>query len=150
VHEIATAVMVRADLGGGKVLRLTSRGMKTALHAPDGWTAPGFDDVDWAPAEVSKIQTQAWPGYVPIPERWSRVDWIAYVLPSVVAVAVAGLMLIRRRQPILVFALAVVLLLVDTVRGSGIGTVSLAMLIATYGLGRLGTPRRDVTGLQRA
>ena len=86
---------------------------------------------------------QAWPGYVPLPERWSRVDWIAYVLPFVLAIAVAALMLVRRRQPILVFALAVALLLVDSVRGSGVGTVSLAMAIATYGLGRLGTPRRD-------
>jgi signal transduction histidine kinase len=86
---------------------------------------------------------QAWPGYVPIPERWSRVDWIAYLLPFVMAVAVAALMLVRRRQPILVFALVIALLLVDSVRGSGIATVSIAIVIATYGLGRLGTPRRD-------
>jgi alpha-L-rhamnosidase len=64
LHEIATALMVRADLTGGKVLRLTSRGMKTALHAPDGWTRSrlrrrGLD----AKAEVSKTQPQAWPGY---------------------------------------------------------------------------------------
>jgi alpha-L-rhamnosidase len=63
LHEIATAVMIRADLTGGKVLRLTSRDMKTALHAPDGWMAPDFDDARWALAEVSKTQTQAWPGY---------------------------------------------------------------------------------------
>src|SRR3954471_6395847 len=86
---------------------------------------------------------QAWPGYVPIPERWARVDWIAYAVPSLLAVAAAALMLIRRRQPILVFALAITLLLVDAMRGTGVGTLSIATLIATYGLGRLGSPRHD-------
>jgi alpha-L-rhamnosidase len=63
LHEIAAAVMVRAELAGGKTLRLTSRGMKMTLHAPDGWTRPGFSDAGWAKAEASKIQSQAWPGY---------------------------------------------------------------------------------------
>lgn len=63
LHEIAAAVMVRAELPGGKTLRITSKGMKTALHAPDGWTKPGFADARWAAAEVSKTQPQAWPGY---------------------------------------------------------------------------------------
>ncbi|WP_447910203.1 family 78 glycoside hydrolase catalytic domain [Brevundimonas bullata] len=61
--EIAAAAMVRADLGGGRVVRITSRGMKTALHAPRGWEQPGFSDARWATAEVSKNQPQAWPGY---------------------------------------------------------------------------------------
>jgi len=63
LHEIAAAVMVRAELGAGRVLRITSRGMKTALHAPDGWTKSSFSDAAWAKAEVSKAQPQAWPGY---------------------------------------------------------------------------------------
>jgi alpha-L-rhamnosidase len=63
LHEIATAVMVRAGLVGGKTLRITSRDMKTALHAPDGWMRPGFADGGWAKAEASKTQPQAWPGY---------------------------------------------------------------------------------------
>lgn len=63
LHEIATAVMIRAEPPGGKTLRITSRGMKTALHAPDGWMRPGFADASWAKAEISKNQPQAWPGY---------------------------------------------------------------------------------------
>ncbi|NQE61268.1 alpha-L-rhamnosidase [Caulobacter sp. RHG1] len=63
LHEIAAAVMVRAELPGGKTLRITSRGMKTALQAPDGWMRPGFADGGWAKAEPSKNQPQAWPGY---------------------------------------------------------------------------------------
>jgi alpha-L-rhamnosidase len=63
LHEIAAAVMVRAELAGGKTLRITSKGMKTALAAPDGWMRPGFADARWAAAEPSKNQPQAWPGY---------------------------------------------------------------------------------------
>jgi alpha-L-rhamnosidase len=63
LHEISAAVMVRADLGRGRTVRITSRGMKTALHAPTGWESPGFSDARWSAAEVSKMQPQSWPGY---------------------------------------------------------------------------------------
>ena len=61
LHEIATAVMIRARLASGRTVRITSEGMRTALNAPSGWTAPGFNDRNWAVAELSENQPQAWP-----------------------------------------------------------------------------------------
>jgi alpha-L-rhamnosidase len=60
LHEIATAVMVRAELASGRTLRITSEGMKTALDAPDGWTSPRFNDRRWVDAEPSQNQPQMW------------------------------------------------------------------------------------------
>src|SRR4029078_12177242 len=60
--------------------------------------APRVVDVTLAAILLVIGLAQAWPGYVPIPERWSRVDWIAYVLAFVLGGGIAGVMLLRARQ----------------------------------------------------
>lgn len=56
MHEIAAALMIQA---GDR--RITSEGMRTATHAPEGWQATAFNDAAWAKAERSASQPQAWP-----------------------------------------------------------------------------------------
>ncbi|MEG3181132.1 alpha-L-rhamnosidase [Sphingomonas sp. LT1P40] len=57
IHECATALMIRTGDA-----RITTKGARTALHAPDGWQAIAFDDSTWPVAEPSKYQLQAFPG----------------------------------------------------------------------------------------
>lgn len=57
LHECATALMLRA---GDR--RITTKGARTTLHAPEGWQAVAFDDSAWPVAEPSKYQLQAFPG----------------------------------------------------------------------------------------
>ncbi len=61
LHECATALMIRAE-GPNGTFRLTTRGARTLLHAPEGWQAVGFDDSQWPVAEPSRYQPQALPG----------------------------------------------------------------------------------------
>jgi signal transduction histidine kinase len=86
---------------------------------------------------------QAWPRYVPIPERWGRVDWVAYALPSVLAVVAAGAVLLWRRRPRIAVVISVGALLVAELTGSAPETVGIAALLSFYGLGRYGAPRGD-------
>ncbi|AHE53459.1 alpha-L-rhamnosidase [Sphingomonas sanxanigenens] len=60
IHEIACAAMVRLE-GGGKPVRITSEGMRTAVKPGGGWQQPTFDDARWAAATPSANQQQAWP-----------------------------------------------------------------------------------------
>ncbi|MCW4462793.1 glycoside hydrolase family 78 protein [Sphingomonas sp. BT-65] len=61
LHECATALMLRAE-GPDGTFRLTTKGTRTTLHAPEGWQAVAFDDSGWPVAEPSKYQLQAFPG----------------------------------------------------------------------------------------
>jgi alpha-L-rhamnosidase len=61
LKECATALMIRGE-GPDGVFRLTTKGARTLLHAPDGWQAVSFDDSGWPVAEPSKYQLQAFPG----------------------------------------------------------------------------------------
>ena len=56
IHEIAATAMIRT---AGR--RLTSETMRTAVHAPEGWSEASFDDARWAAATRSADQPQAWP-----------------------------------------------------------------------------------------
>jgi signal transduction histidine kinase len=83
---------------------------------------------------------QAWPGYVPIVERWDRVDWVAYLFPAAIAVIVPLTVLIRRPRPVLAFFASIALAQFEV---PSLATPSIAIALCTYALGRWETPRRD-------
>ncbi|MBA2381554.1 MAG: sensor histidine kinase [Chloroflexi bacterium] len=79
--------------------------------------------------------TWAWPGYLPA-IQWSRVDWIAYGGPLVVALVAPLPLLARRTRPLLVFGIAIAVFALSTSLAREVPTPSFVVLLTAYSVGR--------------
>jgi len=83
----------------------------------------------------------AWPGYLPAVERLSRVDWVTYAGPLVVALVAALPLLARRTRPLLVFGIVIVIFALSTTLRREVPTPSLVVFLMAYSVGRYTTVR---------
>lgn len=86
--------------------------------------------------------TEAWPGHVPSPERWGRVNWLVYAGPTILALTGTLPLAWRRRYPVVVMLLSGYSALAwDFVPGEST-TAFLAMFLAVFSAGLYTTDRR--------
>jgi len=83
----------------------------------------------------------AWPGYLPAVERLSRVDWVTYAGPLVVALVAPLPLLARRTRPLLVFGIATAIFALSTSLPREVPTPSLVVFFMAYSVGRYTTVR---------
>ncbi|ESQ88694.1 alpha-L-rhamnosidase [Asticcacaulis benevestitus] len=59
---IKSALMVRAELKDGRVVRVNDETALTSTDKPDTWTSPAFDDSGWSPITLIPGKTMPLPG----------------------------------------------------------------------------------------
>jgi len=92
---------------------------------------------------------EVWPGYVPVPDRWARTDWIRYLAPVVLALASTLPLAYRRRYPVGVLLVIGASMAVWLLRGGeSPGAVFLAFFVAIFSASAYATNRsRSLFGL---
>jgi len=92
---------------------------------------------------------EVWPGYVPVPDRWARTDWIRYLAPMVLALASTLPLAYRRRYPVGVLLVIGASMAVWLLRGGeSPGAVFLAFFVAIFSASAYATNRsRSLFGL---
>lgn len=92
--------------------------------------------------------TEVWPGYLPSPERWGRVDWLLYGGPPLLALAGTLPLVVRRRYPVAVMLIiGYAAFAWDFLPGESTAAF-LAMFVAVFSAGLYtSSRRRSVAGI---
>jgi signal transduction histidine kinase len=86
---------------------------------------------------------ETWPGYVPRPENCGRVDWIAYLMPMLLALAATLPLALRRRYPVAVLLVNGAAMATWQVRGGESPSAAfLAFFVAIFSAGAYAADRR--------
>ena len=86
---------------------------------------------------------EAWPGFVPPPERWARQDWVWYLSPLVLALVSTLPIAFRRRYPVAVLLVIGAAMVGWLLRGGeSPGAVFLAFFLAIFSAGAYASDRR--------
>jgi len=86
---------------------------------------------------------EAWPGFVPPPERWARQDWVWYLSPLVLALVSTLPIAFRRRYPVAVLLVIGAAMVAWLLRGGeSPGAAFLAFFLAIFSAAAYASDRR--------
>lgn len=83
----------------------------------------------------------SWPRYLPAMESLSRVDWIAYAGPLVVAIVAPFPLLARRTRPLVMFGVAIAIFALSTSLPNEAAAPVLVVFLMAYSVCRYTTSR---------
>ena len=107
------------------------------------WFEPRLVDTALAIGLAGFALTETWPRYVPPPEAWARVDWIAYLSPMLLALVSTLPIAVRRRYPVAAVLVVGAVMAAWQVRGGETPSATfLAFFVAIFSAGANATDRR--------